>query len=313
VSEIAELYGLDAFRSDQDIHTGKGYPTNQKCKYGDEPATKRVVWADGRAYVPVCDKHLATAKRKLSDVVAVHDIPSPAHSLQVDEHASCEEAGQLYGGRTAWPPTSPASVPGSSVEAPNSSRLQPYQRPHVAVPVAPAAKTRQQSDMEQAAQGGYAAAYQHAQQLAQQLGANPGHATVQAAATDYAHALHQHGRAVARADQLHARLQQRHDSAEARNRAIDQANAARQSAAVTRANAQAKRQALHKVAARHPRARAHHSMWMDEVALYALGQPSSSPYMPWSPPRTGAARSASSVATRCTPARARAGSTPCTR
>src|SRR3954463_5739885 len=79
VSEIAELYGLDAFRSDQDIHTGKGYPANQKCKYGDEPATKRVVWADGRAYVPVCDKHLATAKRKLSDVVAVHDIPSPTH------------------------------------------------------------------------------------------------------------------------------------------------------------------------------------------------------------------------------------------
>jgi 8-oxo-dGTP pyrophosphatase MutT (NUDIX family) len=275
VSEIAELYGLDAFRSGQDIHTGKGYPSAQKCKYGDEPATKRVVWADGRAYVPVCDKHLATAKRKLSDVVAVHDIPSPAHSLQVDDHASCEDAGQLYGGAYCLATHKPGVCAGTKRGGAQQQQqqAQPYQRPHVAVPVAPAAKTRQQSDMEQAAQGGYAAAYQHAQQLAQQLGANQGHARVQAAATDYAHALHRHGRAMARADQLHAGLQQRHDSAEARNRAIDQANAARQSAAVTRAAAQAKRQALHKVAARHPRARAHHSIWMGEVALYALGQP----------------------------------------
>lgn len=100
----ATLYGLTAAQgwsapSTVDLYgiaDGRGFPGTQKCKYGDEPATKRVVWADGRAYVPVCDKHLALARRKLSDVVAVHDIPSPAHAVQVDEDAS-REVDQLYG------------------------------------------------------------------------------------------------------------------------------------------------------------------------------------------------------------------------
>lgn len=35
----------------------------QKCKFCDSPATKAFIWAEGRAYVPVCgDKHLAKAK-----------------------------------------------------------------------------------------------------------------------------------------------------------------------------------------------------------------------------------------------------------
>jgi hypothetical protein len=208
----------------------------------------------------------------VSEIAELYGLDA-ARSLQVDEHASCQDAGQLYGGAYCLATRKAGVCAGVKRGGAQQQQVQPYQRPHVAVPVAPGAKTRQQSDMEQAAQGGYAAAYQHAQQLAQQLGANPGHATVQAAAGDYAHALHQHGRAVARADQLHARLQQRHDSAEARNKTIDQANAARQSAAVTRANAQAKRQALHRAAARHPRPRSHHSTWIDEVGLYALGQP----------------------------------------
>lgn len=33
----------------------------QKCKYGDEPATKSVLWFEGAAYVPVCDQHLDKA------------------------------------------------------------------------------------------------------------------------------------------------------------------------------------------------------------------------------------------------------------
>lgn len=47
----------------------------QKCKSCDNPATKGVIWADGRAYVPTCDKHLASWKKKLADVVAVRKIP----------------------------------------------------------------------------------------------------------------------------------------------------------------------------------------------------------------------------------------------
>lgn len=41
---------------------GKALPKSQKCKYGDEPATKRIIHAEGRAYIPVCDKHLAKGK-----------------------------------------------------------------------------------------------------------------------------------------------------------------------------------------------------------------------------------------------------------
>jgi hypothetical protein len=42
-----------------------GLPKTQKCKYGDEPATKRVVWAEGMAYIPVCENHLAKAKHRI--------------------------------------------------------------------------------------------------------------------------------------------------------------------------------------------------------------------------------------------------------
>lgn len=41
---------------------GKALPKKQKCKYGDEPATKRIIHAEGRAYIPVCDKHLKKGK-----------------------------------------------------------------------------------------------------------------------------------------------------------------------------------------------------------------------------------------------------------
>ena len=136
----------------------------------------------------------------MSEIAELYGLDA-ARSLQVDEHASCQDAGQLYGGAYCLATHKPGVCAGVKRGGAQQQQVQPYQRPHVAVPVAPAAKTRQQSDLEQAAQGGYAAAYQHAQQLAQQLGANQGHARVQAAATDYAHALHQHGRAVARADQ----------------------------------------------------------------------------------------------------------------
>lgn len=51
----------------------------KKCRYGDEPATKRVIWADGRAAIYVCDKHVATAKEQIEDenhddVVAVEPL-----------------------------------------------------------------------------------------------------------------------------------------------------------------------------------------------------------------------------------------------
>lgn len=38
-----------------------------KCKYCKEPATKEIIWAEGAAYIPICDKHESKAKKHLAD------------------------------------------------------------------------------------------------------------------------------------------------------------------------------------------------------------------------------------------------------
>lgn len=38
------------------------FPKNQKCKYCQAPATKRIIHSEGMAYVPTCDKHLDKGK-----------------------------------------------------------------------------------------------------------------------------------------------------------------------------------------------------------------------------------------------------------
>jgi GNAT superfamily N-acetyltransferase len=40
---------------------------NYKCKFCKEPATKGVIWAEGRGIVPSCDKHLSKAKVSIDD------------------------------------------------------------------------------------------------------------------------------------------------------------------------------------------------------------------------------------------------------
>lgn len=51
----------------------------QKCKFCDAQATKSLLWAEGRAYIPACDKHEAKARGIIVDknddeVAAVHKI-----------------------------------------------------------------------------------------------------------------------------------------------------------------------------------------------------------------------------------------------
>lgn len=40
---------------------------NPKCKFCDSPATKALLWAEGRAYVPCCDQHEKTGRDKLAE------------------------------------------------------------------------------------------------------------------------------------------------------------------------------------------------------------------------------------------------------
>lgn len=39
----------------------------QKCKFCDSAATKSLIWADGRAYIPCCDEHEDKARSKIED------------------------------------------------------------------------------------------------------------------------------------------------------------------------------------------------------------------------------------------------------
>jgi len=52
----------------------------QKCSYCKNPATKGYIWADGRAYIPVCEDHRNKVKKQIEkinddEVMAVRDIP----------------------------------------------------------------------------------------------------------------------------------------------------------------------------------------------------------------------------------------------
>jgi hypothetical protein len=38
-----------------------------KCKYCTRKATKKVIWADGRAFIPTCDSHVVYAKDRIKD------------------------------------------------------------------------------------------------------------------------------------------------------------------------------------------------------------------------------------------------------
>lgn len=88
---------------DQDMHDAKlnrainlletrGNPTKpQKCKFGDHPASNSVIWAEGRAYVPVCDAHLQRAIDTIGGPTEVDDI-KPIDSGERDELAYLDDA-----------------------------------------------------------------------------------------------------------------------------------------------------------------------------------------------------------------------------
>lgn len=59
---------------------------NYKCKFCKDPATKGIIWAEGRAIVPCCDKHLAKGKVSLDDpkdIDLIRDLTK--HSAMVKE------------------------------------------------------------------------------------------------------------------------------------------------------------------------------------------------------------------------------------
>jgi len=61
----------------------KGLPKTQKCEYCDDRATKRLLWAEGMAYIPTCDAHEGKARHRIEvtnkdEVASVKSIPKAA-------------------------------------------------------------------------------------------------------------------------------------------------------------------------------------------------------------------------------------------
>lgn len=61
----------------------------QKCKYCDQPAAVSLIWADGRAYIPVCKAHEGKARNRVKeqgdsvcDVVKVEQRPIAYHEAK---------------------------------------------------------------------------------------------------------------------------------------------------------------------------------------------------------------------------------------
>lgn len=62
------------------LHTA--LPKTETCKYCEQQATKRVLWAEGMAYVPVCDSHEAKARETVGEdeVSGVQPIEAALHT-----------------------------------------------------------------------------------------------------------------------------------------------------------------------------------------------------------------------------------------
>lgn len=74
----------------------KGGPWNKphKCKYCDAPATRDLIWADGRAYIPVCQAH----RKKGEHQILVKNKDSIAAAKPVVQEESFEDFCDYGGG-----------------------------------------------------------------------------------------------------------------------------------------------------------------------------------------------------------------------
>jgi len=68
--------------SEMNLYAGK-IDKPQKCEYCKEPATKGYLWAEGRAYIPVCEDHREKVKKQIEvtnkdEISGIRDIPKKA-------------------------------------------------------------------------------------------------------------------------------------------------------------------------------------------------------------------------------------------
>ncbi|AKL88292.1 portal protein [Gordonia phage GMA6] len=64
---------------------GDKFPKSEKCKYCKEPATKRIIHSEGRAYVPVCGDHLSKGKEAAASSTPPGSGPDPSNIDRIDD------------------------------------------------------------------------------------------------------------------------------------------------------------------------------------------------------------------------------------
>jgi len=91
----------------------------QKCKYCDEPAAVSLIWADGRAYIPVCKAHERKARNKIA---SYNDSVCDVKQVEQGPFAPPSQRGQQMGPQSRaesyYPPGHPAGLMQSALEAP---------------------------------------------------------------------------------------------------------------------------------------------------------------------------------------------------
>lgn len=62
------------------------FKADRKCKYCSEPATKKIIWADGRGQILVCAEHVERAEAAIAEqndkVISIHDLERTAESAK---------------------------------------------------------------------------------------------------------------------------------------------------------------------------------------------------------------------------------------
>lgn len=93
-----QVAALTEGKSDPEPTEAKDLPKTQKCKFCAEQATKRVFHAEGAAYVPCCDGHLAEAKASVGGDVNVDFI----RDIKAAEGGADRNRGQAERLRRYW-------------------------------------------------------------------------------------------------------------------------------------------------------------------------------------------------------------------
>lgn len=106
----------------------KSLPKKQKCKYCDNQATKRIIHSEGRAYIPVCPKHLEMGKKQASRSTP-DKRADPSNIDRVDEIKSGIRyvRDAEYWGVPEWTPITPGMKP-KGKKAPNVPKVAAKKR-----------------------------------------------------------------------------------------------------------------------------------------------------------------------------------------